>query len=269
MIDLLITIFLGPLGVHKFMHGKIGMGFLYLLTFGLFGIGWIYDIVRAAINLSSVSPVQNSMSYNVVYDINSTPPVSQYNTPLVSQYSMDSLEAIDAIPIRSHNSGDICYKLQRKATEHKKNGRLNLAIACLKKSNVISDCAPKSLLSEKEYLRLVKYIQKTGDDAWAGFEEQNIYQRHPEFRDKRINNLKRIHECLANNRRFNNDLVIVNTSRSCPICSNYNQRIFSISGRSVKYPKLPNEIVVHGGFCPNCSLGLLTYFDGISSKPHR
>ena len=30
---------------HKFYEGKIGMGFLYLITAGLFGIGWIIDII--------------------------------------------------------------------------------------------------------------------------------------------------------------------------------------------------------------------------------
>lgn len=30
---------------HKFYEGKIGMGILYLLTMGLFGIGWIFDLI--------------------------------------------------------------------------------------------------------------------------------------------------------------------------------------------------------------------------------
>ena len=38
--------FLGFLGVHKFVEGKIGMGILYACTAGLFYIGWIVDIIR-------------------------------------------------------------------------------------------------------------------------------------------------------------------------------------------------------------------------------
>lgn len=46
---MLITIFLGLLGVHRFMRGEVGMGLLYLFTGGLFGFGWIYDSIKAII----------------------------------------------------------------------------------------------------------------------------------------------------------------------------------------------------------------------------
>lgn len=39
----LLCFFLGIIGVHKFYEGKIGLGILYILTFGLFGIGWFID----------------------------------------------------------------------------------------------------------------------------------------------------------------------------------------------------------------------------------
>lgn len=45
-----LCLFLGPYGAHKFYEGKIGMGILYLLTAGLFGIGWIVDCIRLAMN---------------------------------------------------------------------------------------------------------------------------------------------------------------------------------------------------------------------------
>lgn len=33
---------------HKFYEGKTGLGILYLCTVGLFGIGWIIDIISLA-----------------------------------------------------------------------------------------------------------------------------------------------------------------------------------------------------------------------------
>lgn len=41
----LLCFFLGYFGIHKFYEGKVGMGILYLLTFGLCGIGWIVDTI--------------------------------------------------------------------------------------------------------------------------------------------------------------------------------------------------------------------------------
>lgn len=44
-VSLLLCFFLGWLGAHKFYEGKIGMGILYLLTLGLFGIGIFVDFI--------------------------------------------------------------------------------------------------------------------------------------------------------------------------------------------------------------------------------
>lgn len=40
----LLWFFFGFLGIHKFYLGKMGWGILYLLTGGLFLVGWLIDL---------------------------------------------------------------------------------------------------------------------------------------------------------------------------------------------------------------------------------
>ena len=44
-IAFLLCFFLGGIGAHKFYEGRVGQGILYLLTVGLFGIGWLIDTI--------------------------------------------------------------------------------------------------------------------------------------------------------------------------------------------------------------------------------
>ena len=42
----LICLLFGCFGAHRFMTGKIGSAVLFLLTGGIFGIGWFVDVIR-------------------------------------------------------------------------------------------------------------------------------------------------------------------------------------------------------------------------------
>lgn len=47
--NLVIVVLFGWTGVHKFIAGKKALGLVYLFTFGVFGIGWLVDIIRAVV----------------------------------------------------------------------------------------------------------------------------------------------------------------------------------------------------------------------------
>lgn len=51
VVELILCLFLGTLGVHKFYKKKTGLGILYLLTFGFFGIGVMIDLISIVIRL--------------------------------------------------------------------------------------------------------------------------------------------------------------------------------------------------------------------------
>lgn len=69
MAKLLLCIFGGWLGLHKFAEKKVGMGVLYLFTFGLCGIGWFIDCVK----------------YIISY-VKSKPPVTPVSQPVAAPY---------------------------------------------------------------------------------------------------------------------------------------------------------------------------------------
>lgn len=42
---LLLCLFLGEIGAHRFYASKVKSGVLYLCTFGICGIGWLVDLI--------------------------------------------------------------------------------------------------------------------------------------------------------------------------------------------------------------------------------
>ena len=61
-LDFFLCLFLGFFGVHKFRQHKIGIGILYLCTFGLFGIGWFIDSVSLLLKAIKGVPQEGESS---------------------------------------------------------------------------------------------------------------------------------------------------------------------------------------------------------------
>lgn len=191
---------------------------------------------------------------------------SSVNSP-TSRYNFNTIEGIEAInrlDLETQASDtdmldSIEYVLQRKATEHKKNGEMDLAIACLRKSNELMPYA-RITYGEKDYMRLVEYlkIDKQFDEARKVDEE--LQKKHPQIFNLDLVYAENLKKQLN---QFKTDLVECTEHEvTCEICSKYQGRIFSVSGKDKRFPKLPEEVHKYGGFHEGCHHSFYSYFEG-------
>lgn len=114
----LICFFFGVFGVHKFIEGKIGMGILYLLTFGLFGIGWIIDIARY------LSPVQEEETITTISYVRK-PTISESVEEVRNLSQADKIAMLESYIVHSPginlSNGEVCYYAGPAQSYHTKN----------------------------------------------------------------------------------------------------------------------------------------------------
>lgn len=210
-------------------------------------------------------------------DLPDFPQICPHCGARTSLYGIDisTIEGVRAIAPHSYKEGfdmlnQIYYILQRKATVYKREKKIDLAIECLRKSNEISDTFETPPLLQKDYMRLATFLKSDKRFDEAEQVERELIHNHPEFEDKRVSNLKRIKEYLSKAKAYNTDIVYITTNSTCPFCKYVNNKKFSISGKSRKYPKLPKELAEQGGFCNECVVGIsLDFKDFLNEKANR
>ena len=191
------------------------------------------------------------------------------------KYDFQTLEGINSIKIPNYNSlqgisspvNNVEYILQRKATEHKKNGKMDLAIACLKKANEIFPYS-NFAWSEKDYMRLVEYLKQDRQFDEARKEEQKIKEM---FRKARaVYEGKNIETNIVG--LSEKDVIDVfgglvesfDLECCCEECAKYAKRIFSIDGKDKRFPRLPDCIKYYSDKHKYCRVPLNAFLFGVN-----
>lgn len=159
-------------------------------------------------------------------------------------YNFDTIEGIELIEIPTYKPlrdivsspiNNIEYILQRKATDHKRNGRMDLAIACLRKSNEIFPYS-NFIWSKKDYMRLVEFLKEAGKFEDARNEQTKI----DKLFQKDLTALV-FEKVLQDCKSLDTDLIeSTDNSCVCAECAKYTRRVFSVSGKDKHFQTLPS-----------------------------
>jgi hypothetical protein len=186
------------------------------------------------------------------------------------EYDFSSIEVIQSIQIPKYAPlkgalstpvNNIEYILQRKATEFAKKGNWDFAIACLKKSNEIM---PHSNFywSKKDYFRLVEYLKRCN-----AFQEARGEQERIEAMFEMSLTTQVLRKVVEDAKLLHTDLVMsADITYNCVECASYCKRIFSLTGKDIRFPRLPTYFYLSLPEHDYCIIDFYLFFDEID-KP--
>lgn len=71
---------------------------------------------------------------------------------------------------------------------------------------------------------------------------------------------------LKNCKKLKTDLVYCPKHfDTCKLCSIYQDRVYSINGKDKRFPKLPEEVFIYGGFHEGCRHNFYAFTYGVST----
>lgn len=152
--------------------------------------------------------------------------------------------------------------LSKQASSYHSSKQMDLAIECLRKVNELYDY-DKFPYRQNDYLRLVRYLRDAKRFDEAREEEAKIQARFghkDETLPKDSFYINYMEDLIRTANDLNTDLVQASTAPNCcELCGKYRGRIFSLTGRDKRFPKLPDD------FHLTCGLGLYAFVYGAST----
>lgn len=225
------------------------------------------------------------IAHAVTFDVSNLDSIEDYQAhrqaeidTLESKYDLSSAEGIMSIPqnasvhrgsgIQSY-TGDIDYYLRRKSHDYEDAGNIDLAVLCLKKSNEIRMFCRNGYRGD-DYYTLVRLLARCGRVDEARAEKEKIDRFFDTLDDETNDSYALDYSFIVRRvvnaaKSFNTDLVIMSVhGNACPECAKYQGRVFSLSGKDRRFPKIPDVFWKYGGIHPGCGHSFYPFIYGVT-----
>lgn len=166
-------------------------------------------------------------------------------------------------------TGDIDYYLRRKSHDYEDAGNIDLAVLCLKKSNEIRMFCRNGYRRD-DYYTLVRLLARCGRVDEARAEKEKIDRFFDTLDDETNDSYALDYSFIVRRvvnaaKSFNTDLVIMSVhGNACPECAKYQGRVFSLSGKDRRFPKIPDVFWKYGGIHPGCGHSFYPFIYGVT-----
>lgn len=193
-------------------------------------------------------------------------------------FDISTVDGINSLPVpRYVKIGEslpsptvyIEYILLRKAMGYSRQINSELAISAFRKSNELMSHA-RIEYSEKDYMNYINYLLKCGLFEKAETEKYKLVKTLSYIFSEHQKGLRLSKINTDNANLLNTDLVeMTHISGCCGLCAKYRGRIYSLSGKDKRFPKLPEQLLTRGILHDNdCGLSFYPFIYGLSTPTY-
>ncbi len=228
------------------------------------------EIERNTIDLKNVTIYfKDGIIIDVIPDVYDYYKAQFYNIDgeIYDTYSIKSVQSIPEVDFsRRKMLGTpvyyLEYLLRMRASQERKLRNNPLAYALLEKSTQLMKNTG-TFYSKKDFLRLANWLYEDGEYDTAKKVESELLNIFPNESSLHLQAFKKmLSECKA----CHTDYIFCSShGGTCPICAKYQCRVYCISGKDKRLPKLPDVVYQYGGFHKGCRHSFYPFYLDIST----
>lgn len=218
------------------------------------------EVERKTLDLKNITIFfDNGVISDVVPDVYSYYEAQYYNIDGIV-YDSYSIESIKKIPIPNYSKVKLTgtpvysldYLLNIRASQERRKKNNQLAYVLLEKSLELMKHS-QSLHNEKQITRIVNWLYEDGKLVEAEDKKIKLQKDFPYAFNRTLLHKEIFEKQLRLCKELGTDYIYCSCHHgTCPECAKYQCRVYCISGKDKRLPKLPDIVKQYGGFHEGC-----------------